>query len=79
MCRVARARGAIPKDGVIGSLLRFGAQTRDGKPDKRMEPEQHAGDCGHDIREMIAARHVRELMDQHHTSPLGRPIIRIRR
>ena len=79
LVRVVRPARAGGEHEVVAGALTLGAQPPRRHPRERVEPVRRAGDLRDQVRQAIAALHVRELVQEDDAEAVGRPRIRVSR
>ncbi len=74
---VVRSPRAAGEYQIVTRSFAFGPDVTRGNPGKRIEPVQGARELRDDVRQAIAAFHVRELVQEDDPQPFERPSIRI--
>jgi hypothetical protein len=63
------------KHEIVAGAFAFGADVACRDPRERIEPVQRTGDLRQHVRKAVVTFHVRELVQQHDSQPLSRPVI----
>ena len=79
LVRVVGSARAGRQHQIVARALALGAHVPRGDPRQRVEPVQRARDLREQVREAVAALHVRQLVEQDDAQPFGRPRVGVGR